>query len=71
MNINLNVPMTMMTRLIEAVEQLAADYATVHQAALDAARHDIPVGKGRVFYQSDKQYFEDELKAKEKGVEIV
>lgn len=67
--LTLNISTTLMTRLTEAVEQLASDYHRVHSDLLD--KPPPSTEKGRVFYQSDKQYFEDELKAKEKGVEVV
>lgn len=72
MQINLNVPLTMMKQLTEAVVRLAADYADVHAAQLELRRAPAPPpDRGKFFYQSDKDLWEAEEKAKTPTMEVV
>ena len=64
MVINLNIPITLLKTLVQSVEQLATDYATVHAAELERARSRPTEEKARFFYQSDKLLYEQEMKEK-------
>lgn len=64
MNINLSVSPKLIERLVAAVEQLAADYADVHREELELVRRPPSNEKGRVFYQSDRELYEQEVKEK-------
>lgn len=69
--VTLEIPISILTQITEAITGLAADYRKVHAAELenyDLRRQD-PTNKGRVFYQSDRDYYEAELK-RQKAEEI-
>jgi len=70
LTVNLNFPVRLVIRLLRAVEKLASDYATVHAETLQAARTLPSKEKGEMWYQSDRELYEEELKAKAKLTEV-
>lgn len=70
--ITLEVPASMMSRLIDALESLAHDYSDLHREELQRIRAPAPAPeKGRYFVQSDKALYDAEQKDKSELVEIV
>lgn len=66
MQINLNLPLALMTRFIRTLEDIRNDYRDVHAAELRQAREarDAAPDAGKFFYQSDRKLYEEELKAR-------
>lgn len=66
MNINFNISPSLLKRLVEAIESLAANYATVHSATIAAvdASKSVDRGVGKVYYQDDRKIYEEELDEK-------
>lgn len=72
MELKLNLNPKILERLVDAIEQLAADYATVNADTLRTARAPASDDRGSFFYQSDKELYEAELKkSKPAEIEIV
>lgn len=66
MQINLNVPVRLLVRMLRALEKIANDYGTVHTTELRAAqaKAEARPDKGTFYYQSDAKLYESELKDK-------
>jgi hypothetical protein len=63
--VNINIPIRLLIRLVRTLENIRDDYRAVHQRELAAARRtDDPGDRGKFFYQSDQELYQEELKRK-------
>ena len=62
MQINLNVPVRLLLRLLRTLENIRDDYRTVHHRDLNLNPPVVDPDDGKVFYQSDQKLYEDELR---------
>lgn len=70
--VTVEIPISILTRITDAVVQLATDYSDLHREELQRIRAPAPAPeKARLFYQSDKELYEAEMNEKSELVDIL